>query len=169
MIQKILFISALALATAANAQICNENITAITPDSRFSDNGDGTVTDKQTNLIWMRCSLGQTWGGTTCTGNAVIYSWLQALQEANGYSFAGSSAWRAPNLKELTSIVEIACYDPAINHDVFPLAPAGGFWTASSDASNYSDAWYVNFYYGFDHSYSKSYKIYVRLVRSVSN
>jgi hypothetical protein len=34
----------------------------------YSDNGDGTVTDPTTGLTWMRCSMGQTWNGTTCTG-----------------------------------------------------------------------------------------------------
>lgn len=44
----------------------------------YSDNLDGTVTDPTTGLTWMRCSMGQTWDGTTCTGTASTYTWDQS-------------------------------------------------------------------------------------------
>jgi hypothetical protein len=31
---------------------------------------EGTVIDSATGLMWMRCSLGQTWVNSTCTGKA---------------------------------------------------------------------------------------------------
>lgn len=44
----------------------------------FTDNGDGTVTDTKTGLIWMRCSMGQTWNNATCREMTNIYTWNQA-------------------------------------------------------------------------------------------
>ena len=116
-----------------HAQTCNDYITPTTPSQRFIDNGDGTVTDKYTGLIWMRCSLGQTWDGATCTGVAGTYTWQQALQVAAGYTFAGSSAWRVPDKKQLISISERACRHPAINLEIFPQTlDRDHYWTSSS-------------------------------------
>ncbi|MBJ6922970.1 DUF1566 domain-containing protein, partial [Vibrio cholerae] len=87
----------LVLLLAANAQassLCangNENtaITATTPNTAFSDNGDGTVTHHTTGLIWQRCSLGQSWDGTDCTGEATTFTWEEALAAAAQHTFAG--------------------------------------------------------------------------------
>lgn len=157
----------------AHAQIGNDSITLTTPDSRFTDNGDGTVKDKQTGLIWMRCTLEQTWDGVTCTGGVGTYTWQQALQAADGYSFAGSDAWRVPNIKELESIVERGCSDPSINLNIFPATPSAYpskyFWTSSSVADYNESAWYANFDYGHNGIGDKLIYGFVRLVRSDSD
>ncbi len=147
LIKTVLLISAFAVVTTtANAQTCKGNITATTPDDRFIDNGNGTVTDRQTNLIWMRCALGQIWDGSTCTGSAQQYTWQAALQAAESYIFAGSSTWRVPNVKQLASIMELACHDPAINLNIFPQTPAGWYRTASPTIAYTisDDPWHVN-------------------------
>ncbi len=151
-----------------HAQTCYDNLTPNTPNERFIDNGDGTVSDKHTGLVWMRCSLGQTWDGATCASEAVEYNWQQALQTAEGYAYAGSSVWRVPSIKELESIVEFACRNPAINLVIFPQTPPELFWTASPTAYDNNYAWYVSFDYhaNNDYYYSKSNNYYVRLVRS---
>lgn len=71
----------------------NENtaITATTPSADFSDNGDGTVTHHATGLIWQRCSLGQSWDGTDCTGTATTFTWQQALAAGAQHSLGGFS------------------------------------------------------------------------------
>ena len=147
------------------AQTCNDAINPTTPDERFIDNGDGTVSDKHTGLIWMRCSLGQTWNGTTCTGDAVEYTWQQGLQEAEIYNFAGSSAWRLPNVNELKSLVDEVCYDPAINIVVFPATSASYFWTSSPSLYRPDNAMFVHFRYGGVNATYKSQSYNVRLVR----
>ena len=156
--------------SSTHAQTCNENIIPTTPGERFLDNGDGTVTDIRTGLIWMRCSLGQTWDydGKACVGNPLEYTWQQALQVAASYTYAASNAWRVPDKKQLHSITERSCVQPAINLDIFPQTPdLGIYWTASpsvySNRSN--ESWVVTFYRGNDFSYDKSDGRYVRLVR----
>ncbi len=65
--KKQLLFSALCLTLSANAaQICKNNIVASTPDSRFTTTAE-TVTDTETGLMWMRCSLGQS--GNDCSGH----------------------------------------------------------------------------------------------------
>ena len=77
----------------ALAQTCKDDIPASAPDSRFSANGDGTVTDKAMGLIWKQCAEGLS-GDDCLTGGATTFTWQQALQHAADADFAGSSLWR---------------------------------------------------------------------------
>ncbi len=147
----------------ATGQICNDNMQPSTPTGQFTINGDGTVTDTRTGLIWKRCLEGQS--GDDCSqGRADAMTWDLALQQAAG-SFAGNSDWRLPNIKELASIVELKCFEPAINLTVFPNNPDGSVWSGSPHTDNSTDAWHVNFDTGNDFSLSRGYSNRVRLVR----
>lgn len=151
----------------ANGSCTNEN-TAIpysTPSSDFTIYDNGTVTHNATGLMWMRCSIGQTWEGEKCTGEASEFAWRQALTQ-NGTVYAGYSDWRVPNKNELASIIELRCYNPSINEAIFPGTPASRFWSSSPYASYSNFAWDVGFDYG-DVGYSyKSSNSHVRLVRA---
>lgn len=122
------------LAMSAEA-VCVNSIPATTPSSRFIDNGDGTVSDARTGLMWMRCSLGQAWDGATCTGTATQYEWADALTQAQSSSFATYTDWRLPNVKELVSIIERSCANPSVNSDIFPATPTWYFWTNSPNVT----------------------------------
>ena len=133
----------------------------------YSDNGDGTVTDPTTGLQWMRCSMGQTWDGTTCTGTASTYTWDQAVALTNAVPFAGQSDWRLPNIRELQTILDRSVYSPSIDPAAFPNTPASNFWSVSTYAGDWDGAWIVNFDVGSaGNSYSKSSTFQVRLVRA---
>jgi len=137
---------------------------ATTPTSDFTDNTDGTVTHKTTGLVWKRCAEGMTWTGSACTGTATTYTWAQAV--ALTATFAGKSDWRLPNIRELFTITEIDAYNPAINSVIFSTTPTSNFfWSSSAYAGNSNDAWYVDFDYGNDDTYIKTYNFQVRLVR----
>lgn len=101
------------------AQLCNEAVAATVSDSRYQDNGDDTVTDLPTSLIWKRCVEGLS-GADCSTGSPLAFTWQQALQRAGAEVFAGSSLWRLPNKNELASLIEWHCYDPAINNRILP-------------------------------------------------
>jgi hypothetical protein len=111
------------------------------PPKIYTDNGDGTVTDPSTKLIWKRCAEGQTWTGSDCSGAAVSYSWDTALGLTGG-GFAGKS-WRLPSKDELNVLVEVGS-NPAISATAFPNTPAVKFWTATSDTDP-DNAWVVDF------------------------
>lgn len=122
--------SPLALAIA----ICDDSLPRTSPSSRFLDHGNGTVTDRASSLTWMRCQLGQTWQNDSCRGEPTRLYWQQALLTAERirtesnhslHGFGGHTDWRLPTIKELTSILESACYKPALNETIFPRAMAG--------------------------------------------
>ncbi len=163
----------------------NPAIVWTTPETLFTDNGNGTLIDTRTGLMWLRCPLGQTWTGTACDGEPDYRSWQEALQAADGAIFAGFGDWRLPNIKELASIVEQHCRLPAQNASLFPARPdelvtvqpedkdepripeAYLFWTASPFALNANYAWVIDFRNGVDTIKTKGSAQRVRLVRSV--
>lgn len=145
------------------AQTCSDLILATAPDSRFQANGDGTVTDLSTGLIWKQCAEGLS-GADCLTGSLSAFTWQQALQHAEAQVFAGSSLWRLPNKNELASLVERRCIQPAINGRFFPNTPSSWFWSSSPYAYDSGLAWNVRFHNGHVKVYDKDDAGYVRLV-----
>ena len=126
-------------------------------ERRFEDNGDGTITDRCTGLMWQE----ETGNG----GNGL--DWCDALAYCEGLEFAGHDDWRLPNVKELQSIVDYGRTEPAIDPAFSALTAR--YWTSTSDMDVTSCAWYVSFYHGrirHDHKSSDSYR--VRAVRNVT-
>jgi hypothetical protein len=117
-------------------QSCDTSAYALsTPTSRFLDNGDGTVTDTQSKLTWMRCSMGQTWVNGTCKGSAAAMTWAAAQDAVTAVNKGGRfffSDWRLPQLPELASIAERQCKNPRINLTIFPVTPPEVYWSATS-------------------------------------
>ena len=121
----------------------NTAIPAATPIEGFFDFNNGQVLHRPTQLIWMRCAIGQVWTGGGCSGEPELLNWAAALNAATDAGLDGHSDWRLPNRNELNSIVESRCYDPAINGSIFPDTPNQGFWTASPAAAD--TAWNLDF------------------------
>lgn len=134
------------LATAAWAQTCQTGtIAESTPTSRFTPAGNNLVIDKETGITWMRCALGQTWNGTSCSGHAQTYDWQNAMAEVkkiNNSGYGGHSDWRLPFIPELASIVERQCFNPRVNLAVFPNTPPITFWSGM-ERMGYSDMAYA--------------------------
>jgi hypothetical protein len=143
---------------SVHAQACsNAQVAPTTPTADFELHPDGTAFHQPTGLMWMRCSLGQVWNGTTCTGGAInLPVWGTALQtiglinagesDADGDGapgFAGYTDWRLPNVKELVSITEACRINPALNEFVFPNAPlASNHWSSTTLHRGPVVAWY---------------------------
>ena len=142
------------------------------PLAAFTDNGDGTVTDPATGLMWDRCAWGQT--GTNCSGAASSHNWQAALSIAvtanaanAGAGHRGYNDWRLPNRTELESLVDITQSNPAIDSDTFPSTPSFFFWSSTVFTPDPASAWIVSF--GGGHSFTDphhSQGLHVRLVRS---
>lgn len=152
----------------AQAQTCNTNMAASTPDSQFLDNNNGTVTDRKTGLMWKKCVEGVS--GSNCDSGSPggFFTWQAALQQPgviNSSGFAGYHDWRLPNIKELRSIVEERCYEPAINLNLFPNTPSSVVWSGSPHAYDLYYAWVVNFINGNSDNDYRNDVSHVRLVR----
>ena len=148
------------------AQTCLSDAPQTTPTSQFVNNGDGTVTDLTTGLMWMQCSLGQVWVNGACTGDAQTLNWQEALLLAHGYQFASQDGWRLPNIKELASLTERQCVRPAINETLFPSTPSDDFWTSTPSVRDPQRAWVVAFFNSSNSIKDKQRFVFARLVRT---
>jgi hypothetical protein len=104
----------------------------------FTDNGDGTVKDNATGLIWQKCSKGL--NATDCSGTAVTATWASAISYCGTISNLPASSpktWRLPQINELKTIVDTTkATSPAIDTTVFPATVAGFYWSSSTFASD---------------------------------
>jgi len=143
----------------------------------YVDNGNGTITDSNTGLMWEKLSDDGTihdWNNTYIWANAFAVK-IAALNGGSG--FAGHTDWRLPNINELESIRNRGTFNPAVsaafNTGCTPgctvtscsCTQSDGYWSSSSSAYGPSLAWYVAFYYGYSSSVFKTDGNYVRAVR----
>ncbi len=94
-----------------------ETQVATTAHARFIDQGDGTVRDVRTGLMWTRCDVGQTWIENRCIGNPELLPWNRATLLS--ISAGGFSDWRLPTLIELKGLIDRQYGRPAIEPSVF--------------------------------------------------
>jgi hypothetical protein len=120
-------------------------------------NGDGTVTDPSTGLMWQQSSASET------------KTWASALSYCEDLDLADYTDWRLPNIKELFSIVDFTRWHPVIDTVHFPDTQSSRYWSSTIDAYDTVYAWYMDFNYGYGSSYSKSNYGYVRAVRAGQN
>jgi len=142
------------------------------PNPRFTDNGNGTVKDNLTGLVWTKDS---TCGGTKTWGDALTYCNGLAAGQCGLTDGSVAGDWRMPNARELESLVDRCYWDPAmpntagtgqaLDGDPFTNLISAGYWSSSSYANGTGIAWGVYFYYGHVTSYSKTDTYYVRCVR----
>jgi hypothetical protein len=111
------------------------DVGAPNPES-YTDNGDGTVTDNVTALLWQQSASTTvfTWGAASTVGTAQNYCATLTL--------AGFSGWRVPSLVELTSLIDPA-NSPAINGAFFPAVPVFSSWWTSTPLAGGTDVWIV--------------------------
>ncbi len=149
------------------AQVCYGDITTTKPLAKFQLNADGTVLDTTTKLMWSRCLVGQSWdsSSSTCTGTPQQLDWAEALSEAKRSTLASFTTWRLPNAKEVLTLIERSCVDPAINLTAFPASNSENMWTGTTLVSQPQRAWAIAMYSGKNNTKDKVTRLYVRLVR----
>ena len=103
------------------------------PTPRFTDNGDGTVTDNLTDLIWLKdanCPAGsKTW--------QEALDWVVLLNTTSiactDYVSMTFSDWRLPSVKELLSLVDYGRASPALpSSHPFVAIQSGSYWSSTS-------------------------------------
>jgi len=121
--------------------------------TRFLDNGNGTVTDNQTGLMWEKKTDNNvndrySWSITgTAPDGTLFTSFLATMQctiTADGScGLAGHYDWRIPNISELQTIRD--CTQPNCLDPVFGPTAAAIYWSTSADASGPQVVWLVAF------------------------
>jgi len=105
--------------------------------ANFLDNGDGTITDRATGLVWQKCSYGQT-NPSVCTGSPNQDNWTNALSYCNTLNLA-SRTWRLPNANELNSIVDHTSINTVLlDTSFFPGTVSNPYWTSTTDTTGNS-------------------------------
>jgi hypothetical protein len=144
-------------AAAANAKTLSYKVRCVRgnalPVSDYADNGNGTVTDQTTGLVWEK------------SGSASGLSWQDALALCENATTGGHTDWRLPNKRELELLVDWSRYDPALDPALTKLG--NSYWSGTTyDPTGYAyEAWRVNFTDGQSRDYGKSVAYNVRCVR----
>jgi len=135
------------------------------PNPRFTINGDGTVTDKLTGLIWLKHAncIYVNYTGYDSDG---LVTWQQALDFIAGINDgtypdcgAGHTDWRLPNLFELGSLRDMGYDTPAIcntagtgkwsENDPFDSVKTTlSYWSSTTSKVYTNAAWAVFMYDG---------------------
>ncbi|MFH0994340.1 MAG: DUF1566 domain-containing protein [Pseudomonadota bacterium] len=119
----------------------------------MEDNGDGTVTDTFTGLMWQQ------------SGSFSTQTWEEALSYCAMLNLGNYTDWRLPTKKEVRSLVDFSRYDPSINITYFIETFSNFYWSSTTNSHITDFAWGVNFHDGYDGYGKKSDYYFVRAVR----
>lgn len=97
----------------------------------FLINGDGTVTDTITGLMWQ-----QNDGGEMTIEQAVTY--------CDTLTLGGYTDWRLPNAHESFSILNLQFVNPALNPSIFQITNAEYWWTSDKQWNDTTKIWVTN-------------------------
>jgi len=95
----------------------------------YVNNGNGTVTDTSTGLMW---EVKTDDGSSRDKDNT--YTWREALSYCETLDLGGHTDWRLPTIKELRSLVDYTQYNPAIDRNFFPNTVSSNYWSATTYA-----------------------------------
>jgi hypothetical protein len=123
------------------------------PTPRFTDNGDGTITDELTDLMWLKDGecLGQgIWQGEAyhAIDTLNLDPWSLGCQD---YTTQKYHDWRLPNVNELESLFNAAQSNTAtwLSSVGFIDVQPSEYWTSTTYAQDTRYAWFVNMWTGF--------------------
>jgi len=123
--------------------------------NHFQANGDGTVADKATGLIWQQA------------GSVYPVTWQEAhdyIDQLNQKGFSGYGDWRLPTVEELMTLLTEA--PRAGDLCIAPVFSQNERWLWSCDRRSYLAAWYVSVDMGYISWQDFTCYYYVRAVRA---
>lgn len=105
------------------------------PSPRFTDHGNGTVTDHLTGLMWSKATQGP-------------QTWLTALNSCNAQATGGYDDWRLPSVNDLRTLFDFGSKSiPALpaGHPFTIPSASGAYWTSTTYAANTAYAYWASF------------------------
>ena len=106
----------------------------------YTDNGNETITDNVTGLMWQKQDDG------------ITRDWTTAMNYCETLSVAGYYDWRLPSNKELIGIVHYGTSGPAIDTAYFPSTYSSGYWTSTYYLVDPNMTVDVEFDFGVNHT-----------------
>jgi hypothetical protein len=146
------------------------------PNPRFIDNGDGTVSDKLTGLMWEQ----KVDENNNIRDKDFMYNWEVAIAYCEDLILNNDGEWtsgvpntsgvkyddfRLPNMHELLSIVDYSKVSPCIDTTYFPNVVIADYWTSNTIPSAPHNAWVLGFGGGHNMSVTKLNNRHFRAVR----
>lgn len=113
------------------------------PTPRFTDNGDGTITDNLTHLMWTKNRDNLNVGACNA-----ISSWQGALDQIkclNEINYLGYSDWRLANIVSLRSLRDYSVFNDALPKGHPFTGEAKSFWSSTTCENEKSSAWHAIF------------------------
>jgi len=104
------------------------------PSERFTDHGNGTVTDNLTGLMWTK--------DATIRGSKL--TWIAAVDYCRNLEYGGHSDWRLPNFRELLSLVSFSGSMPPRGHPFTEVSGYGYYWSSTTVSYSTGSAWCAN-------------------------
>ncbi len=117
---------------------------------RFTDNGNGTVTDTVTGLMW-----------TKDANPFGRLNWHEAMARCSSFSISGIGGWRLPSKDEL-----LALYHAIQGGHPFNGVQSFYYWSSTTHADSTDYAWYVGMGYGYVNPDNKTFTKHVWPVRT---
>lgn len=128
----------------------------------YIDNGDGTITDTVTGLMWQKTDYGD-----LTIENASIY--------VDTMTLGGYTDWRLPSAHEAFTIMNLDVTNPALNKTYFTPSLAEYWWSSTKQYNDASKIWVTNAGGGIGNhlkteciSAGGSKRFYVRAVRNIN-
>jgi hypothetical protein len=121
---------------------------------------DAAVRDNNTGLVWEK------------SPQTAAVTWNGARFACINKNVGGQKGWRLPSIPDLASLIDPSVASPG------PTLPPGhpfhhiqsaGYWSATTNAEDASDAWFVYFGLGFVDHDSKAHTGHVWCARSSMN
>ena len=120
---------------------------------KLRDNGDGTVSDLRTGLVWQK------------VGADKPMTWEQALAACSSLNLAGKTDWRLPNIKELRSLSDDTRSRPSVDRAFFPSVQSSAYWSSTTQSNRPERAWHTDFASGLVTYTDKTASLLVLAVR----
>ncbi len=142
------------------------------PAVRFADQGDGTLIDNRSGLMWLK--------DAQCLGKRQWPETAQTIERLNQYPHRvgckeytkAYDDWQLPDLTTLAELTEGA--EPATPADWLTqqgatAVPARDYWSVTENPLNLYYAWAINFKEGTPRNYAKKFPLFVWPVRMLDN
>jgi hypothetical protein len=145
---------------------------------QFVDNGNGTITDTNTTLVWEKLSDDNSIHDYDYTQHQWAGAFYEKVKQLNEEAFAGFTDWRVPNIKELSTLIDYSfnaspAVSTAFNYDCKPgctvatcsCTKGSNYWTSTSLEPAGTNAWVINFQNALISNQTKTQYYFVRAVR----